>query len=947
MILAFVRKFYSFVFLAVLVSSSAFGQGIVREIELKELLPEDIQSTKKRFSNVMTTGATLAEVDEILRHLFKTNHYDNVEARDVQVKGRNFVQIIGYPVEIIDDVEVTGNDNMDEDDIIEKLEIQVGKRLPKNQILQLIPSVEEAYQKQGYLNAKVKVDFKSLSPEKILVNIRVVEGLPCRVSDITIETSNPILKEKLAKKVRSFVGGKFLSNITNNIREEFMGYFVEERFLNANLLEPELKFSPDKSSVSIRLAVENPYQYLIFYEGNTSIESIRLSKALKLSSTERFGLNPAAELADRLRIYYQKQGYANAKSSFDEQIIARVYIKKLKLKIEEGPRVRIHEIEVAGKISKKSKYYANFIKEHSSDLIDLGYYNLDDLELGYKNLITELQNQGFLQAKLQSARTEFLRKGQYVNIKVFIDEGPQTHIREIRFKGIHAFQEKDLLDVINLTAGSPLSLNTFEASIPKLREFYTAHGYLDMKINENSSNFIRYNELNTLAEIEYDIEEGPLVEVASILIQGNEQTNDDVLLREIDFEPGDKLTSLNINESEFRLQRLGLFSSVAIRTLEKDTPISKRTVIIEVIERNPGLFNIGGSVNNELGDQYGLSFLAYSGIAYRNLLGTARAISLRGEMNYNLDTRFTEYDLTASYLEPFVFNDRIRGRVNFTKSVRIFKSEPERLLALETHQVGTTLERDFGRSVKFTWNLWSLANTRKFAARGNYNSGSGGEEKLSIATIGPQLDWDLRDHPFMPTKGIFFRVTGDYSDPNLGSTQTVNFFKVSSSFNTYLPLGSPKFVWANSVRGGYLKNLSNEPKGRVPEEVMFTLGGRSTIRGFDPQAIPSRNEFLNEINERESDKPMFVQFNSHYYLLKTEFRFPIWGDFGGVIFYDGGAVAIADIKFQDEYRDAAGVGFRYNTPVGPVSAELAYKLDRRESPTKESPFRFHFSIGAF
>jgi outer membrane protein assembly factor BamA len=98
---------------------------------------------------------------------------------------------------------------------------------------------------------------------------------------------------------------------------------------------------------------------------------------------------------------------------------------------------------------------------------------------------------------------------------------------------------------------------------------------------------------------------------------------------------------------------------------------------------------------------------------------------------------------------------------------------------------------------------------------------------------------------------------------------------------------------------------------------------------------------------------------SNFYLFKTELRFPIYNDLGGVLFYDGGAVSIIDntnsaqsateSALRDQYplyRDAVGVGIRYNTPVGPVSAEYGYKLNRQQQ-RGESEGRFHFSIGTF
>ena len=107
------------------------------------------------------------------------------------------------------------------------------------------------------------------------------------------------------------------------------------------------------------------------------------------------------------------------------------------------------------------------------------------------------------------------------------------------------------------------------------------------------------------------------------------------------------------------------------------------------------------------------------------------------------------------------------------------------------------------------------------------------------------------------------------------------------------------------------------------------------MRGFDTGELPRREDNLRPIRTE-----------SHFYLVKSELRFPIYGDFGAVLFYDGGAVKILGEAIEPEYRDAAGVGVRYNTPVGPVSAEYGYKL-KRQREVGESEGRFHFSIRAF
>lgn len=59
-----------------------------------------------------------------------------------------------------------------------------------------------------------------------------------------------------------------------------------------------------------------------------------------------------------------------------------------------------------------------------------------------------------------------------------------------------------------------------------------------------------------------------------------------------------------------------------------------------------------------------------------------------------------------------------------------------------------------------------------------------------------------------------------------------------------------------------------------------------------------------------------------------------------------GAVLIGGVDLDDPYRDALGLALRYTTPVGAVSLEWGWKLDRKESRS-ERPIAFHFSIGTF
>ena len=52
-------------------------------------------------------------------------------------------------------------------------------------------------------------------------------------------------------------------------------------------------------------------------------------------------------------------------------------------------------------------------------------------------------------------------------------------------------------------------------------------------------------------------------------------------------------------------------------------------------------------------------------------------------------------------------------------------------------------------------------------------------------------------------------------------------------------------------------------------------------------------------------------------------------------------ISDAAVTFEN-FRRSAGLGLRYNTPVGPIALDYGIKLDRRDG---ESFGRLHFSIG--
>ncbi|MBY0385307.1 BamA/TamA family outer membrane protein, partial [bacterium] len=416
---------------------------------------------------------------------------------------------------------------------------------------------------------------------------------------------------------------------------------------------------------------------------------------------------------------------------------------------------------------------------------------------------------------------------------------------------------------------------------------------------------------------------------------------------------GEVLTSEKINDSVIFLERTQLFSRAQINTSDTNTNISERSVFVDVQEKNPGLLSSGVGLSNE----WGVTARSYLGLSYQNLGGSGRGMSGRVDVKYSVDpkVRYPQNRIVLGYYEPYLFFNRLRARISIEREQQVFDLPKEANVEAtiqERNELNFLIEKQINRRLKLIWHFWDLSYLRFFEKdSGNDRS------KIRIANIGPAVEWDRRDDIFVPRSGSFSVAQVEYSNPLLGSTKDqnnyVDFVKLTAGHINYTPLSPTKrWVLVNEVRGGYVDNLSSRPESGVPGARLFFLGGRSTLRGYDlrdNERVPSLKEVCGPSCESISD--FKVKTSSHFYLTKNEIRFPLSGDnFGGLIFYDGGAVFIDGFDIEDHYRDTAGIGFRYITPIGAFTGEIGFKLDKKKESSKyqnENAFTIHFSMGTF
>jgi outer membrane protein insertion porin family len=126
------------------------------------------------------------------------------------------------------------------------------------------------------------------------------------------------------------------------------------------------------------------------------------------------------------------------------------------------------------------------------------------------------------------------------------------------------------------------------------------------------------------------------------------------------------------------------------------------------------------------------------------------------------------------------------------------------------------------------------------------------------------------------------------------------------------------------VRFGHIVEIAGNPI--IPANKLFFLGGADTLRGFDEDAVnPSGGTVL--------------------MLYNAELQVRLTNSFKLAGFFDAGTL-VDDIDTLDwsNFRESAGAGLRYVTPIGPLRLDWAFILDRQAG---EPTNHIHFSFGYY
>jgi len=652
-------------------------------------------------------------------------------------------------------------------------------------------------------------------------------------------------------------------------------------------------------------------------------------------------LSPGAVQRDltELRLRLRKRGYLYADADVNTRELPTGV--DVVFRVTPGPRVYIEDIEVSydgedeGTLDVEDLFEVPEWKTKEKGLLSFdpasGTFDPEAFTRDLELLAGYYRSQGFLDVQITEGERTFNLEGDEVTLRIEVQEGRRYRVRRVGISGTRVYSEERLSYEIELQSGRPFLNDDLRKSTERIRFLYGQRSYVHARVDVD----LRYDEERQLIDVDLLVSEGPKVRIEEIKIRGNVDTRDDVIRRELSVYPGEYFDAAQWQASESRLYRSRYFTSVEYGFEPGSEPGSEHLIVTVVENDKLRSISFGGAVSTSAGFFGNFQLTMPNFDIFDPPTSWADVFSLQMFKGAGQTFQITYQPgrqrsaLSLDFTEPWLFDRPIelglgaslrdRAREDWIESRRVGRiSLGYRFTQDLIGRVTYRIERVHVGDVE----LDAVPDAIRVA----------GTNYVSAVRFSLALNKTRVDRFFVAYGGFQAEVSYEVAGGPLGGDHT--FHRAGLDGRVYLQVfefpREYRWVLALGGRVGWQRSLDGDP---IPIFERYFAGGPGSIRGFQ----------FRTVTPQLRDKPLGGDFIA---LVNAEFGFPLFRDIlRGVVFVDGGGVTEKFREFDgDDFRLAAGFGFRIKVPVfpAPVALDFAWPILEQDDDDRQV---FSFQVG--
>ncbi|MGH9585822.1 MAG: POTRA domain-containing protein [Acidobacteriaceae bacterium] len=926
-----------------------------------------------------------ADIRESLRRLFATGLYTGIAVEGERHGNEVKIRFAGTPQTFVGRVTVDG---LKSDRLASQLQrstrLTAGTRYDKAKMSRAANLLTQTLQADGYYQSMF-TDTLARHPENALVDVHyhVKLGKRTRVGKVEVTGAPGITVEEFRKKAKLKVNSKVTRDTVSRALSNLRKYYEKENRLEASVALESKQYRASENLLDFKFDANEGPVVTIQVEG-VNLNKGKIKSLVPVYEEGTVDEDLLNESDKRIRDYYQREGYFNAKVAHSRSTrgAGNSGHTEIVFNVDPGPRRVVKSVEVTG-----NQYFDDEViksrlsVEKASLFLRYGRYSQALAEADVDTIEGLYQSNGFSDISVTPEVKTIGRKNNKVEelaITYKVDQGKQDLLGKYSIAGNDKIALSVLRPLLTTEAGQPYSSSTIMGDRDALLTYYYSHGFdhATVKLQQNP-------EANNPHRIDVTLEvtEGDQIFVNRVLVSGLHYTRPTTVQPHILLKPDEPLNQSALLETQRQLYDLTLFNEVNTAVENPRGDEQYKNVLVQFTEAKRWDLSYGVGFQAQTGNpstscpnpvsliqlginpasyeancgpngKTGTSALVLFDVSRINLWGRNQSITLRTQYGS------LEQSATTIYSFPHLFGSK---SVDFSLSGGYTSAQ----------DITTYAASRLEGTVRFTQRI-NLPNTMFYQftyrrVKVDPNSVQVSPNEIPIVSEpvrvgGPGFTWirdTRRPTPLDAVAGTYTSME-EFATDNIFASQA-NYNRVDISNSSYYQLGKKHYVLARNTRFGFERAFGEAKYEYIPLPERLYAGGAQSLRAYSINSAGPRDSLTG-----------FPVGGAGVFVNSGELRFPnpnlpyVGTSLGFVLFHDMGNVfnnssdiwpsairikqphswtcrdlnvdhqkAVTRSSSTDNtgtcdfnyFTHDVGLGLRYHTPIGPIRLDFSYTLN--------------------
>ena len=306
---------------------------------------------------------------------------------------------------------------------------------------------------------------------------------------------------------------------------------------------------------------------------------------LRLPEPDRFKADK-----ERIKAYCQQRGYRAVTVVAETTPVAGTDNIQLLLRVRLGPKHQVHWLRFEGNKGVATRELRKRMQtKRDTFFTSRRYYDrfFEEDIIGVQDFY---RFKGYPNAKVTYRRAFRGRRGNKVDITIIVEEGQQYPVGKLAVAGNKFLSTDTLLAASVLKPGTTYSDETLIQSRSAMARLYEEAGYPFVRIAPRR----QLTAKGDAFDVVFQVDEGDRITINTVRTSGHPRTRREVILRELELEPGMLYDVRKLERSNRALDRLQYFDELTIKLVPTDPPTpGERDLLVNVTEGRTGFFRFG------------------------------------------------------------------------------------------------------------------------------------------------------------------------------------------------------------------------------------------------------------------------------------------------------------------------------------------------------------------